>query len=199
MAIQPFGGDLGSGRAPNAFWPPPRATAVIEHASRTEDNSFGEAAARIERAFAGAGHAALRRFPIGTRYDHGFAFTTRLERIDDDGSSDASPARWSDLYPEPATLRWLERASEPRLPGPGRYRAQLVAFTDLPVVAKDRPPAWDQGTLMESLDEPPPLPAQRRASTRYRLVTFAYEYESTHASGMGQRRGNNAQGLAVLP
>ena len=190
MAIAPFGADPGSGRAPNAFWPPPQASRVTEDAPLA-DEALGEAAERLERMLRGAGHLALRRYPIGARYEHGFVLTTRLERIHEDGSIVASSARWSDLYPAPANLRWLEGADAPRLPGPGRYRALLVAFTDLPVVAKDRPSRWDSATLMESIDEPPPLPASRRVPARagYRVVSFVYEYQSTRADGIGRRLG----------
>jgi len=165
MAIAPFGADPGSGRAPNAFWPPPQASRVTEDAPLA-DEALGETAERLERMLRGEGHLALRRYPIGARYEHGFVLTTRLERIHEDGSIVASSARWSDLYPAPANLRWLEGADALRLPGPGRYRALLVAFTDLPVVAKDRPSGWDSATLMESIDEPPPLPASRRVRAR---------------------------------
>jgi len=185
--LQSFGGGLGSGRAPTMFWPPPPATAVTEGAPAAGMVSFGEAEAQLDRTLREAGHAVARALPIGGRHEHGFARITRLERIHDDGSPDTGPARWSTLYPEPANLRWLEGALTPRLPGPGRFRVLLIAFTDLPVVAKGRPPAWDFATLMESTDAPPPLPASRRASAGYRLVYLVYEFRSTRADGAGER------------
>ena len=44
---------------------------------------------------------------------------------------------------------------------------------------------------MESIDEPPPLPASRRVRARpgYRVVSFVYEYQSTRADGIGRRLG----------
>ena len=185
--LQPFGGGLGSGRAPTMFWPPPPATAVTEGVLAAGTLSFGEAEAQLDRTLRAAGYAAARALPIGGRHEHGFARITRLERSHDDGSPETGPARWSDLYPEPANLRWLEGALTPHLPGPGRFRVLLVAFTDLPVVAKGRPPVWDFATLMESTDAPPPLPESRRASAGYRLVYLVYEYRSTRADGAGKR------------
>jgi hypothetical protein len=94
---------------------------------------MGGAAARVKRTLDGAGYSDQRWYPIGVGHLHGFAVTTRLEQIDDHGTPKLGLERWSPLYPESANLLWLLRAREPRLPGPGRYRAFLVAFTDLPV------------------------------------------------------------------
>jgi hypothetical protein len=112
---------------------------------------------------------------------HGFAVTTRLERIDDHGTPKLGLERWSSLYPESANLLWLLRAREPRLPGPGRYRAFLVAFTDLPLGPSSRPEVWNEETLMEASDSPSELPAARRVSSRYRLAFFVYEYRARGA------------------
>lgn len=42
---------------------------------------------------------------------------------------------------------------------------------------------------MESIDEPPPLPASRRVRPGDRVVSFVYEYQSTRADGIGRRLG----------
>lgn len=122
----------------------------------------------------------LRRgwYPIGIGHLHGFALTTRLERMNDDGTPKAGPERWSSLYPESANLRWLAGAREPKLPSPGHYRAFLVAFTDLPVGPSPRAEVWSEETLMEAPDAPGTLPASRRPSSRYRLAFFVYEYRA---------------------
>jgi hypothetical protein len=168
------------------FWPPPRATSswLAEPSVAT---SLGEAASLVADALGRAGYAGQRWFPIGAHYEHGFAVTTRLERIDEHGAPRAQAERWLSPYPDAATLRWLAGSAEVYLPKPGHYRVLLVAFTDLHVRAKGLPERWDEGTAMEGPGMPPTaIPAQLRVPAGYRLGVHVYEYEAKSADGEGR-------------
>src|SRR5581483_952445 len=106
------------------FWPPPPATSSWLAEASTSP-TLGEAAQFANNALRSAGYADQRWFPIGAQYSHGFAVTTRVERIDGDGTPTTAAERWSPAYPYPATLRWLAGSAEPYLPKPGRYRVLL--------------------------------------------------------------------------
>ena len=155
------------GRQPNVFWPPPPATTVTDAPLEPSASTMGEAAAALTSRLREEGYVDVRWYPIGARYDHGFAVTTRLERID------AGAPRWPSVYPEPVELRWLERA-KPEVAG--HYRALLVAFTDLPAPSAPNAPIWDATTLMETGNPPGPLPTGRVAASTFRVRTFVYDY-----------------------
>ena len=124
-----------------------------------------------------AGYEDVHWYPIGAigaRYEHGFAVTTRLERIRAAGDVPADGDRWSELHPEPVTLRWLEGARMPHLPGIGHYQAMLYAF-----------PTERRDTMMESTDAPPPLPTSQAVTADYKLVSFVFEYEAGRADENG--------------
>jgi hypothetical protein len=120
--------------------------------------------------------------------DIGFALTTRLERIHDDGSPEPPAARWSRRFLEPASLIWLANAREPWLPARGRYRSLLIAVTDLtPSGYTTRPPRWNEQTVMDG----PGLrlaafPFARRVPLRAGIVVFVYEYRSDDEESSGQ-------------
>jgi hypothetical protein len=174
----------GGGTAPCSFWPPPPPTSTLT-GDLAATATFGQAADRVATALRDAGYAEQQWYPVGAHYLHGFAVTTRLERIDEVGRPRSPSDRWSSLYPEASTLRWLERAHTMPLPLPGRYRVLLLAFTDLPIGETGRAAAWNQQTLMEAPDTPPQLPALRRASSRFRLAFFVYEYERARGDAKG--------------
>ncbi len=168
----------------NRFWPPPPATAVWTSELRAP-LTFGDAALSVARTLHDAGYVETRSYPIGVSYAHGFAVVTRLERVQDDGRA-ADAGRWDALYPEATSLRWLEEAREPELPDAGRYRALLVAFTDLPLGDPQAAPRWNEETWMEDPDVPPmTFHAERVASGRFKVAVFAYEYERHGAAIVG--------------
>jgi hypothetical protein len=167
------------------FWPPPAASASWI-AAPSSPATLGDAAHAVAGALRQAGYADLRWFPIGAHHEHGFAVTTRLERIDDDGTPKPPGERWLSPYPEAASLLWLTKASEPYLPSRGRYRVLLVAFTDLHVRTPGRPPRWDEGTAMEGPGfAAPEIPASRHVPASYRVGVYVYEYAATSGDGTG--------------
>jgi hypothetical protein len=169
------------------FWPPPGATSswLAEPAA---PSTLGEAALRIRDSLRAAGYTDQRWLPIGVHYEHGFAVTTRLERVDDDGTPGPSSERWLSAYPGAVSLRWLDGSATPFLPSRGRYRVLLVAFTDLHIRPPGRPDRWDETTAMEGPDPdmaPPELPTLRVVSGRYRVGFYVYEYEASGGQGDG--------------
>jgi hypothetical protein len=138
--------------------------------------TLGEEAADVRSALEAAGYGDLEWMPIGAHHEHGFAVTTRLERIDES----AAPAgdRWMVQYPRAATLRWLGESGEAYLPKRGRYRALLVAFTDLHDPVPGRPRRWDETTAMAGASLPSEVPPSR-PGPGFRLGVYVYEYEST--------------------
>jgi len=169
---------------PEIFWPPPPATSVWT-SPLSSPVTFGEAVTGIARTLDGAGYSDKRLYPIGVDYAHGFAIATKLERITDDAHS--AGARWLSLYPRATNLRWLEQDRSPELPGAGRYRAFLIAFTDLPTGETKVAPRWTEETWMDGLDAPiMELRAERRASERYRVAVYVYEYAAPGMGGEGR-------------
>jgi hypothetical protein len=168
------------------FWPPPTATATWI-AEPSASSTPGDAERLIEGALRHAGYAEQRWFPIGARYEHGFAVTTRLERIDEEGQPKSAIERWLSQYPDPASMLWLAGSAEPYLPGPGRYRVMLVAFTDLAAPFAGRPQRWDESTAMEGPElRGTDFPLKRRAPADYRVCVYIYEYEAKSADGAGR-------------
>jgi hypothetical protein len=161
------------------FWPPPGATSVWMASSSAA--TLGDMADRVAGVLHAAGYEDVRWHPIGARCDHGFAVTTRLERIDDDAAPKPVAERWTSLYPAASTLRWLDAARAPRLPAPGRYRVLLIAFSDLPTGAAGHAPRWDAQTVMAGPQipdlQPMQLARERRVTLEYRIGVHVYEYE----------------------
>jgi hypothetical protein len=167
------------------FWPPPGGTSLW--ISEEEGGfTFGDAARRVAGTLRRAGYEDERWYPIGVEYVHGFAVTTRLERVAADGRP--AEGRWSSLYPGALELVWFKEAGAMTLPAPGRYRAFLVAFTDLPLghVAQ-RPPRLDEDTFMVAPDIVPAMhfPAAHRAPLSSRVYVFVYVYASQAPDGLG--------------
>ena len=172
------------------FWPPPTATSVWL-AEPSASATLGDASGFIGEALRKAGYVDQRWFPIGAHYEHGFAVTTRLERIDEDGTPKSLVERWLPQYPEAASLRWLTGSAETYLPRPGRYRVLLVAFTDLHVPLQGGPQRWDQGTAMEGPSLPSTeLPARRRVRAGHRVGVGGY--------GIRWSRGQGTNAVMVL-
>lgn len=160
------------------FWPPPQATSFTPYSVPLEGRSFGQVLDGITGALRRAGHDETRVLRIGAHYEHGFAVTTRLEAIDDDGTPLPLPDRWSSRFAEAPGLRWLSGAREPRLPRAGRYRIFLLAATNLlPEGRGTRPTPWDESTVMDGPDlRPAELPLERRFATGSALSVYVYEY-----------------------
>lgn len=184
LVNRPGGGPM----PPLSFWPPPRSTSiwVADSSSNRPEVTFAEVAGKVARALRDAGYEDEHWYPIGLNWAHGFALTTRLERIQDDGSPRPGRERWSPVYADPASLRWLDAARKMRLPGPGRYRVLLFVFTDLPIEASNRAPVWNEATFMAGPNAPlEPFPAKRRAPLAFRLAAYIYEYTSSSRDGEG--------------
>jgi hypothetical protein len=164
---------------------------ALDLAETADWSSFGAAAQQIADILRQAGYGLPRVYPVGARYEHGFALTTRLERIRDDGSPELPPVRWSPRFPEPASLIWLASDRDPRLPARGRYRSMLIALTDLtPSGYTTRPPQWNEQTVMDGPElRPAPFPVARRVPLRARIVVYVYEYRSDEEESAGEAVG----------
>jgi hypothetical protein len=180
-------GGTGGGVRQDDFWPPPRATSVWTASSSAA--TVGEMSDRVAGVLYTAGYEDARWHPIGARCEHGFAVTTRLERIDDDATPKSVAERWTSLYPVASSLRWLEGARAPRLPAPGRYRVLLIAFTDLLMADASRATRWNEQTVMAgpNIPEMPPmqLARERRVTAEYRIGVYVYEYELDSSDAHG--------------
>lgn len=170
-----------AGVSPYSFWPPPRGSALwlppISPAPCKA--SLNTVVSELDAKLVVAGYKETRWYPIGTEYQHGFAVTTRLEGAS--GDADSNAKRWSAVYPDPASLRWLAFAQTPTLPDRGRHRAFLVAFTDLPMPNGSAAPIWDEQTLMDGPGAPhyrglAGQVAERLISCRYRFGVYEYLY-----------------------
>lgn len=173
-----------------SFWPPPDSTWTWSGRAEAVPSRFlGEAADRVAVALRSAGYADQRWYAVGARYVHGFVVTTRLERVQDDGAPEEKGRRWSSRFPEASNLLWLEGARKMRLPGAGRYRVLLVAFTDLPIGATNRAQRRSEQTWMAERPDAPSteLPSMRRVSSDYRVGVYEYEYE--YQSGASDSEG----------
>ena len=181
---------MSASRDPYVFWPPPPPTSAWAPRTPAGAATMGEAAAALAVMLRDAGYVDVRWYPIGGQYEHGFAVTTRLERLG------APTQRWPALYPEPVELRWLERASEPALPAVGFYRAFLVAFTDLPgTPGSGRAPRWDDTTVMETGNPCGPLPTDRVTPPGFRVLAFAYAYVRDGAESRAGHRAAESAGV----
>jgi hypothetical protein len=168
------------------FWPPRSATSnfIAEPAAST---TLGDAARAVEGALRRAGYADQRWFPIGGQYEHGFAVTTRLERIDKYGTPKPTGERWLPQYPDAASLLWLGGSTEPYLPTSGRYRVLLIAFTDLHIHVPGRPARLDESTAMDGPGFPrATIPSRRHVPPGYRVGVYVYEFEATSDDGEGK-------------
>jgi len=182
-----------AGVSPCTFWPPPPSTsiAVSEKTSPLKPGSLHNVAHRIAAELRAAGYPEPRWYPIGLDYRHGFAATTRLEALTNDGTAKAEPERWSSLYPDAANLRWLTLARTIPLPRPGHYRVFLIAFTDLPIGASTLAPVWDENTVMDG----PGVHVAHRSGTidgstdlaGYRVGVYSYQYEREQDQAQGHR------------
>jgi hypothetical protein len=168
------------------FWPPPPWTSSATLAP-PEATSVGGVAEQLASVLQHAGYPLPSVYPIGAHWEHGFALTTRLEKIHDDGTP-LQADRWSDRFRKPASLLWLSGSGEPRLPGPGHYRAWLIALTDLSASGfTTRPPRWDERTVMAGSGLPSdPFPVTRPVPPGARIVVYAYEYRADDLDGMGE-------------
>jgi hypothetical protein len=171
----------GAGVSPYSFWPPPPSTAlwIGKSNSGIASRSLAAAANDLARQLRYAGYAQQRWFPIGVGFAHGFAVTTRLERIE--GANFVRSQRWSSLHSEPPGLRWLLEARSIPLNRAGTYRTFLFALTDLPMGPTMTAPVWNAATVMGGPGIPEvtseanvPEPAGPSSA---RLGVYVYLYE----------------------
>lgn len=187
LALQPADGEGWS--TGYLFWPPPEPTSLWTTGPQPSPArpTFREVASRMSEVLQHAGYREQLVYPVGVAYAHGFAVTTRLERIRDDGTPAPLADRWSERFPEATELRWLAAAREPRFDRPGRYRALLLAFTDLPLSGTGtRPPVWDAQTVLAGPElRPAEFPATRRVPSGARVLVYVYEYRAASTDGAG--------------
>jgi hypothetical protein len=113
-----------------------------------------------------------------------------LEQIDEDGTY-AKTGRWTSLHTDPANMRWLSSAKTVLLPRPGRYRAFLVAVTDLPIGRSVIAPLRNENTVMEGPGIPQDLseadvPPALRLTPAHRLGVYVYVYERLEEENRGK-------------
>jgi hypothetical protein len=191
-------------RSADSFWPPPDSTSVwIADAKEVSSLSalpFGEVAKHVDGALRRTGYVDERWYTVGAHYAHGFSVTTRLERINEDGTSKQREERWSSRFAEASTLTWLASARQPVLPSPSRFRVFLLAFTDLPLEPPgDRAPIWNEHTWMGGGWSTPTadFPSARHVVGPYNLGFYVYEYESNGADEEGQFVPSNEANLTA--
>ena len=170
-----------AGVSPYSFWPPPRGSALwLPPLSPAPcEAKLSAVVSQLDARLVGAGYERTRWYPIGSEYQHGFAVTTRLEGATSE--TDSNGKRWSAVYPDPASLRWLAFAQTPSLPDRGLHRAFLIAFTDLPMPNGSTAPIWDEQTLMDGPGAPQYRDlaghvSERQLSCRYRFGVYEYLY-----------------------
>jgi hypothetical protein len=171
------------GVSPCSFWPPPpgSATWVADTSATAQGEALSSVARELDLSLQSGGYTEQHWYPIGTGSRHGFAVTTRLERVENEHGAVPSE-RWSALYPDAANLRWLVQARRPGLPSPGRYRVFLVSYTDLPIGRTNTAPTWNEETVM---DWPGAIPSStssesgipQRTAVGYRFGVYEYVYE----------------------
>jgi len=193
-----------AGVSPCSFWPPAHgsALAIAARPQRAATEHLGGVAQRVRSELQRAGYPELRWYPIGLGYRHGFAVTTRLEALNDDGTRKPRTERWSVFYPEPANLRFLTLAQSMPLPHPGRYRVFLVAVTDLPIGASRIAPTWDETTVM---DGPGVRSVAHSAFPRenasdlsdYRVGVYIYQYQRRQDEAQGHASANDSDPTAT--
>ena len=182
-----------AGVSPCSFWPPPPSTSVAlsRNAMPARAAELNNIAKRIATELDAAGYPEQQWYPIGLEYRHGFAATTRLEALNDDAAPKPQSERWSSLYPEAASLRWLMLARKMPLPHPGRYRVFLIAVTDLPLGSSVNAPIWNEDTVMDGpgVSSQASSPVAIRGSrdlSGYRVGVYVYQYERQQDQVQGQ-------------
>ena len=171
-----------TGVSPCSFWPPAPSTATwIAESNADRRAAMNSVAGSLELSLRAAGYSDQRWFPIGTRHEHGFAVTTRLERIDGAERS-IDHERWTSLYREAATLKWLRLARTLPMPRAGRYRVLLIAYTDLPIGPTSVAPTWSDETMMDGPGARESFSAGQsgvpeRLPSGYRFGIYEYDYQ----------------------
>lgn len=177
-----------AGVSPYSYWPPAASSATwVARTGAHRQLPMNSVATELELGLRAAGYADQRWYPIGARHAHGFAVTTRLERVDLDWSADAAE-RWTPLYPEAANLKWLRLARTLPLLRSGRYRVLLIAYTDLPIGMSSIAPVWSEATIMDgpgaresfSADESG-VPARPPIGYRFGIYEYEYRWQASEA------------------
>jgi len=172
------------GVSPCSFWPPPPSSTTWLASPSPSPSLYLESlravAGELELTLREGGYPQQRWYPIGVGQSHGFAVTTRLERLEADGRPSSS-ARWSPLYSDAANLRWLTQARAPALPHAGHYRVLLLAYTDLPIGRTSKAPSWNEETVMDWPDaardfSPRDVTAAAHVPRGYQLAIYEYRY-----------------------
>jgi hypothetical protein len=160
-------------------------TWAAEATADAQGQSLRDVAERLELGLRSDGYTQQRWYPIGAESGHGFAVTTRLERVEP-GEQTPPVARWSALHAEAVSLRWLEQARAPLLPHPGHYRVLLVSYTDLPIGPSSKAPVWNEETVMD-WPNAPQRPSSvvsampRRSCDGCRFGIYEYEFRLEEA------------------
>jgi hypothetical protein len=179
-----------AGVSPCSFWPPPPGSATwLADAPPAVRGDLSAVADALQVGLNDGGYSDQRWYPIGIGNSHGFAVTTRLERVGSDTQAELSE-RWSTVYPDAVSLRWLEQARTPPLPGPGRYRVFLLSYSDLPIGRAASAPIWNEETVMDWPNAEQRRSFRQSGSPRpvagYRFGVYEYDYEWDEAEGRGK-------------
>lgn len=158
-------------------WPPPRATAktlLPSHLLASGNiDTLGAVAAKIDSAVARAG---IQEWAVYTIGDSGFAYVTRLERIDQDGRPKPPPDRWpGDSGEGPRNRSFLQYIKSLFVAEPGFYRVIAVVVTSRPVADIGNP--LSRGAADSLLLGPQILPASLRARKVHNLSAYALIYQ----------------------
>jgi len=193
-----------AGVSPCFYWPPPPSSALWLSGPTADPNSaLSSVASRVELDLRAAGYVEQRWYPIGTRHDHGFAVTTRLERVDQALRID-DRERWTSRYRDAANLKWLTQARALPLPKSGHYRVLLIAFTDLPIGPTSIAPRWREETMMDGPGAPESFSAREsaipaRLPRDYQFGIYEYEYQWNDGEARALLRTATPLAAAELP
>jgi len=172
------GGGGGHNLFPALPWPPPSASAEqIVSASLLGRNkeiaSLGDVDLLLSSALENNGYFEKGYLAV----PHGFALVTRIEQIDEDGTSKRPPARWSlNPVPEFSLGGYLARLFTAN---PGLYRVIVFVVTDIPFAQSHKQITAEEevGWLHGSLNTLPSVIRRQAYTSGVSCTALIYEFE----------------------
>jgi len=171
---------------PTFPWPPPQASSRLVLAnsllvSGQQNPNLGNIDDRITAALLSAGYSERAYFAV----PDGFAIVTKLEQINNDGTSKQPPARWvatGDSGPSSFSLSSYIRALFTA--NAGYYRVIAFLVTDVPFAATGAAPTEDQTTswLRNGFNALPADVRQQPYGAGFSCTALIYEFERTESS-----------------
>ncbi len=167
-------------------WPPPQPSSrlVLLNSllvSGQQNLNLGNVDDRITTALLGAGYSERAYFAV----PDGFAIVTKLEQINNDGTSKQPPARWvatgdsgSSAFSLSGYIRALFTANA------GYYRVIAFLVTDVPFAATGAAPTEDQTNswLRNGFNTLPAEVKQKPYSAGFSCTALIYEFMRTESS-----------------